>query len=220
MTRLYRIAPPTILYNSYGLPADEAPAPSLLQHFRRHAAGTRVLFQGNLSRGRNLPLLVEAFGRIHSDATLFMLGDGELTWTLKAQARVGGLKNVFFGPRVPQEKLLPFVAQADLGVIPYPGGDLRNSKYCTPNKLFEFIEAQVPICASDLPELKRIINAYNIGRTYPMKSADMIARAIDDCVEQYRSGAFGSGSLAAAREELGWKHQEALLIDLYNTLGV
>ncbi len=220
MKRLYRIKQPTILFNSYGLPTDDAPAVSLLSHFRCDVAGTRVLYQGNLSRGRNLPLLIEAFGRIRGDATLFMLGDGELAGALKAQVHRNGRANVFLGPWVSQEKLLPLVSQADLGIIPYPGDNVRNSKYCTPNKLFEYIEAQIPICASDLPELSRIIETYNIGRTYSMRSADLIARAIDNCVEQYRNGAFSSSSLAAAREDFAWKKQERLLIDLYNTLGV
>ena len=68
--------------------------------------------------------------------------------------------------------------------------------------------------------LPLLIETYNIGRTYSMRSADQIARAIDNCVEQYRNGAFSSSSLAAAREDFAWKNQESLLIDLYNTLGV
>ena len=81
-------------------------------------------------------------------------------------------------PAVPQSELLQHSASADVGIIPYPHVDL-NSYYCTPNKLFEFIQARLPILANDSPELRRFVHDEGFGLVKPMHSIKEIASAID-----------------------------------------
>ena len=66
---------------------------------------------------------------------------------------------MFLDP-VPQEKLLIHTRCATLGVIPFQFVGLNNY-YATPNKLFEYIAAGLPVVASNFPELKRIVEGYN-----------------------------------------------------------
>jgi len=85
---------------------------------------------------------------------------------------------VYFLPAVPQAELLQHSASADLGIIPYPHVDL-NSYYCTPNKLFEFIQAGLPILSNDSPELRRFVSEEGFGLVHAMSSPLHIANAID-----------------------------------------
>jgi len=87
-------------------------------------------------------------------------------------------RRIFFHEPVPVQHLLPYTASADAGIIPYPNLGL-NKYYCTPNKLFEFIVAGLPILANDLPELNRFVAQQGIGMNLPMNSPEDIARAID-----------------------------------------
>ena len=40
-----------------------------------------------------------------------------------------------------------------------------NNYYCLPNKIFEYLYANIAILTSDFPDMKRIINKYNAGWT-------------------------------------------------------
>lgn len=144
-----------------------------------------LLFQGGLSANRNLHTIVEAIGLIkHPAIHLVFLGNGNQRKSLSAIAQKNKTTSqVHFLDAVPQDQLLRYSASADLGVIPYQSTCLNNH-LCTPNKLFEFIAAGVPILASDLPELRRIVVDNDIGMvadfSNPSRAADAISAAFVD----------------------------------------
>ena len=77
------------------------------------------------------------------------------------------MNNVFFAGWVDQSRLLGYTRHASCGVIPIQPETLH-LRYCTPNKLYEFLEARLPICASDMPELRRFVEASGIGAVYDL----------------------------------------------------
>lgn len=214
--------PPGILYNSYGTQSNVTPLDeqAFLKHFNATPGGFRVMFQGSFVREKNLINLVSALQRLNASVKLFLLGDGPIAADLRKLCRRQHIFNVFFGPWVPQKDLLRYISHADLGVIPYSGSTILNNLYCTPNKLFEFIEAEIPICASDLPELRGIVAGNSIGNVYPMEDAESIACAIEACRARCLSGDFASSALRAARDRFSWERQGAKLLELYERLGV
>ena len=239
MQRTYGRAMPAVIYNSYDGPVSAVSVDRFWRHFgvgEDHPArgAFKIIYQGNFSKERNLRNLVQAFSHLGNEFALFMLGGGEELPHLQRIAGQSHLRNretaqtpgsntnrqsnVFFGPWVPQGELLGFVSCADMGVIPYLGDDLLNNRLCTPNKLFEYIEAQVPICASDLVELRRIVDARGIGGVYPMSTAREIAAAISNCAKRCQSGEFRAESLAAAQQAFSWQGQSQVLLRLYDEL--
>jgi glycosyltransferase involved in cell wall biosynthesis len=221
MARLYGVQPPVVIYNSYGLTCDARPLsePEFLAHFGAAAGGFKILFQGSLTADRNLTQLVDAVGKLGEPVKLFLLGTGPFEGALRRRCQSKRLANVFFGPWVEQDQLLRYVGRADMGIIPYLGAESLNNKFCTPNKLFEYIEAGVPICASDLPELRRIVKDSGIGEVYGMTSSADLARAIDDCRRRVAAGAFTPASMQAAREKFSWARQSRTLLGVYDRLG-
>jgi glycosyltransferase involved in cell wall biosynthesis len=220
--RLYRIKKPEVIYNSYGIATSEKTLSEkeFLAHFGAPPEGFRVLFVGGFMPGRNLPRLVEAFGMLDGSTRLFMLGKGEAQTRIERICQKKRISNVHFGQWVPQHELLHYVSKADMGIIPYMGDLSLNNLFCTPNKLFEFIESGIPVCASDLPELRRIVKGWGIGDVYPMTTPAEMAQAISDCASRCKQGEFGEAKLRAAREEFGWPKQEQKLLRLYGELGV
>src|SRR5690606_20535366 len=118
------------------------------------------------------------------------------------------LNNVFFHDWVSQSALISILKEADLGVIPYLGDELLNNYYCTPNKLFEYIHAEVPICASNLPELVRFVDGFKIGKTYCLSTPLNIAEAIKDMLRLKARNHFPSINFSKAEAEIGWAVQE------------
>lgn len=163
-----------------------------------------VLFQGGFSADRNLENLVLAMQHVANDIVLVMLGDGVLKKRLKRLADKHCPGRVIFIPAVPQDELLDYTASADLGLIPYQANCLNNY-LCTPNKLFEFIAAGLPILASDLPELRRFVKEKEIGEVADLSRPEAIAKEINKCfsdsnrLDQWRRAS------EVVRKEINWE---------------
>jgi glycosyltransferase involved in cell wall biosynthesis len=222
LAETYEIPRPEVIYNSFDVAASRPCVDEtvFLNHFSARPEGFRVIFQGNLSWERNLRNLVLAFGMLDESINLFILGSGQEESVLKALCQSHKHRNVFFGPWVPQELLAGYLAHVHMGIIPYLGTNLLNNIYCTPNKLFEFMELGIPTCASDLPELRKIVKGFGIGCTYKMDAPIEIAQAVKDCMQKCNSGEFKESSFEGARAELGWPKQSETLLRLYDELGV
>jgi glycosyltransferase involved in cell wall biosynthesis len=155
-----------------------------------------LLLQGGLSAGRNIETLIAAFAQVtNPNIHLVVLGDGQIKPHLqKIAERMGIAQRIHFYAAVPQNELLSLTICADAGVIPYQATCLNNF-YCTPNKLFEFIAAGLPILASDLPEIRQIVTEGGIGLVAKLNTARDIAMSIDSLfadntrLEQWRANA-------------------------------
>jgi glycosyltransferase involved in cell wall biosynthesis len=186
------------------------------QAFGLDANALIVLFQGGLLAGRNLETLVDAMARVTSPQVhLVFLGDGALARTLsrRARARRTG-RRIHFHPAVAQSELLRYTASADLGVIPYRATCLNNL-YCTPNKLFEYIAAAVPMLATDLPEMRHLIAGNDIGLMIDTGSPEALAGAIDRAVAD--GGQLGRfrANLKEVRNRVNWANESKTLVQIF-----
>ena len=178
-----------------------------------------LLMQGGLSAGRHLDVLVDAMAHVHDRSiVLVVLGDGLLQTQLQARARSAATAGrVCFHPAVPQKELLSFTAAADAGVIPYQATCLNNY-YCTPNKLFEFIAAGIPILGSDLPEIRRLVVGQQIGMVGNMQSAMDMAALIDAFFSDARRLSAWRDNLLVTRQSVCWQVEEKKLLKIYRAL--
>lgn len=217
MARRYGIAKPVTLLNAIDPPADFEPQAGhdlLRQKLGLSAERRILLFQGGFAPHRNLEALINAMAHVKTrDVDLVMMGFGPFGELLKKKAARLQLldQRIYFLPAVPQAELLQHSASADLGIIPYPHVDL-NSYFCTPNKLFEFIQAGLPILANDSPELNRFVRSNGFGHSAVMKTPKDIARAIDDAFAMPDSAQWRSAILEK-RAELAWCAQGRVYLD-------
>ena len=86
--------------------------------------------------------------------------------------------NIRFVPPAPRDELEQWTQGASIGVIPYENDGL-NHWFCSPNKLWEYPNAGVPILACSFPELHKIVIGEGVGWVLPPdpKAAD-IARSV------------------------------------------
>jgi glycosyltransferase involved in cell wall biosynthesis len=140
-----------------------------------------LLFQGGMVPFRSLMELVEGMRYVQSDVALVLMGGRHtLGDALEARALELGLlgSRVVFVPEVPASELLPWTIGADAGIIPYPHVDL-NTLMCTPNKLFEFLVAGLPILATHGTELRRLVGDQGVGLNVDMRTPEEFGRGID-----------------------------------------
>ena len=200
--------------------SEQAPLPTRRFHdvLGLDASRRVLLLQGGLSAGRNLEVLVDAMAQVRDPSVvLVVLGDGLLFKKLKQRAMAQTVRRVYFLAGVPQQELLGWTAAADAGVIPYQATCLNNY-LCTPNKLFEFIAAGIPVLASDLPELRKLVVGENIGLVGNMDSAEKVAALIDDFFGDPHRFAGWKHNLQDVRKRVCWEQEEVKLVDIYQAL--
>lgn len=170
------------------------------------------LYQGRLSRGRGLEALLEAFAPLHHVAIVFM-GYGPMQQDIEAAAAEHAA--VYFHRAVPPDQLLPYTASADFGLSLIEDRCL-SYRYCLPNKMFEYLMVGIPVIVSDLPEMKRVIQTYNVGVVADTGSAAGIRAAVDSAMQLDRVSM--QKAINTAAEVFNWQAQERVLLDVYTTL--
>lgn len=136
---------------------------------------------------------------------------------LQEEVRRQGLGHrVHFVDPVRPGQVVPFVASADIGLVPMVGGWL-NHELTLPNKLFEYVAAGVPVVASDLRSLGAVVREHGIGETFPPGDAAGLARAAAAVLAnpgRYRSRV----RAPEVQEPFSWPAQERALHGVYRTL--
>lgn len=181
-----QLPPPVIIKNATRLPRDMPEYDGRMHEAAGLEPGSKILlYQGGFAQKRGLPALIKSCTLLPDDWWLVMMGWGAFEGPLKRLA--GSIdpegRRVRFIPGAPQNELLRWTMGGSLGVIPYENVCL-NHWYCTPNKLWEFPVAGVPILVSPFPELRKPVEAYGIGRLLsdpatPENIAEVVA-SIDD----------------------------------------
>jgi glycosyltransferase involved in cell wall biosynthesis/SAM-dependent methyltransferase len=180
----YDVPEPRVLYNCTNLPQDWSPPyDNLRRELQLESNKKIVLFHGWFSSGRNLENLVEAFALLPNEYILVLLGFGDYGAPLLKRAKAkGSAGKVFLLDAVPQTEVLYYVASSDLGVIPYAPID-RNSYFCSPNKLFDFLLCQVPVLGYDSPFLSKTLTGQGVGVNRKLDTPQAFCEGILEALE-------------------------------------
>jgi glycosyltransferase involved in cell wall biosynthesis len=175
-----------------------------------------ILLQGagiNVDRGAEEA--IEAMQYI-DDAILVILGDGDVVEELKSRAAKMGLeRKVQFIPRQVPEKLCEYTTKADIGITLDKDTNV-NYRYSLPNKLFDYIHAGVPVLASPLIEIKKVVEKYNVGCFIENHEPRHIAEKMKQMLEDQNAREKWKTNLQYAASELNWENEKKTLIELYS----
>ena len=177
-----------------------------------------IITQGagiNINRG--IEELVEAMQYLNN-VCLIIIGDGDVIPQLKKRVLELKLENsIIFKGRMPFNEMMQYTQHAKLGIT-IDKDTNTNYKYSLPNKLFDFIHAGIPILASKIIEVEKIIKKYQIGlfinNHEPTHIANQIKYALDnkELMSEWKSNTHH------ASKELNWEIEENTLKDLYKKI--
>lgn len=174
-----------------------------------------LIYQGIIHEERCLAEIIEAMIYLPENYCLFIFGAGDLLPKLKIQVLEQNLSNrVYLPGLLSLEQLLMCTQLADIGIT-LTAGKTLNAYYSSPNKLFQYIHAGIPIIARDYPFLKDIIKGYDIGYTLESIDPSEIAAAIKYVLEDDIMYSKMKANTIKAKERFNWEKELLNLIELY-----
>jgi glycosyltransferase involved in cell wall biosynthesis len=179
-------------------------------------SGKTIIYQGALNMGRGLEMAIKAM-QYTENLHLVIIGRGDLETQLKELVQSLGLTTkVTFTGSISPEKLFDYTVQADLGISLEEDLGL-NYRFALPNKVFDYIQAGVPVLVSDLPEVKSLVLQYDVGMINntgtPAELGALFNRILGDetKIQAWKL------NLKKAASELCWENEEQKLIKLYQS---
>lgn len=207
--------PIAVVHNSVPFVArDQRDGPALRDLYPIPEGQRVMVFAGSMRPYANLETVIAGFGRAGlSGWSLALLGDGPLRPRLESLIRRLGLEGrVFIGARAAERDLISVISSADFGVLPYEAVGI-NHRIATPNKLFEYMQARIPIASSPLPMIQRIVAGAQIGGfvdySDPQTTARDLARFADETLPRITAA-----DLDAAAERYSWEREEQAVLEL------
>jgi len=173
-----------------------------------------IVYQGGIQQGRGL----ERLARVAADvpnAYFVFIGGGRLDGRLRRIVSELRLEQrVRFIPTVALAELPSYTASGDIGVQPIENTCLNH--YTTDsNKLFEYIQAGLPVVASDFPEIRRIVREHDLGVLVPEGDSVALAIALRGLVGDEAKRQYYAAQSRKASATLSWESQEGVLLALY-----
>ena len=217
----YKVKLPTVVMNVPSLKKTSLPSQSISL---RHVIGIQdsyhiLLYSGAITFNRGLENLIESLVYL-PQCFLVLMGysNDKYRNKLKTIAVEKGVASrlAFFGP-VPSDQVTTYAASADLGIAPIENVCL-SYYYCSPNKLFEYLLAGLPVIASNFPEMRHIIDKYGVGTTFDPSAPKDIARAVVEIFEAPEKWRNIQEKTDAVALIYNWENESRKLIDIYKSL--
>ena len=175
-----------------------------------------LILQGagiNIQRGAEE--MVDAMQFI-DHSVLLIAGQGDVIPLLKKMVKERLLEDkVIFRPRMPYAELMQLTKNADLGLTLDKDTNL-NYRFSLPNKIFDYIQAGIPVIASPLPEIAHIINTYEVGCTIIDHQPENIAKTINEVLADQQLMEKWKNNCSFASQNLNWEIEEGVIVELYS----
>jgi starch synthase len=207
-------APISVIDNSAPYMQPSETGPTLRSCYPIPDTARIMLFAGSLRGDTHLEVLIEGFATANLDGwVLAILGEGPLLEELETMVRRLGLEgHAFLGRHVPQRELIRIAGSADIGLLPYQAVGF-NHLIATPNKLFEYIQARLPIATSRLPMVERVVGVHGNGAFVDFSTPATTAAGLTSFVRDVAPG-ITPAALEAAARDFSWENRESVLLQL------
>jgi len=172
-----------------------------------------LIYQGAINVNRGIEYMIEAMKYI-DNAFLYIIGTGDISHEIKELINSSNLSDkVKMLGEIPLEKLYSYTVQGDLGLSLEEDKGL-NYRFALPNKLFDYIHAGLPVLVSFLPEMKKLVEQYKIGKSIQKHDSKHIADCIIKMINDKNSMQKWKESTKIAALELNWDIEKKVIESL------
>lgn len=170
---------PTTVLNAPYRADDAVDAPSLREVVGARPGQRVLVYSGVAAPQRGLDTMVEALPRLPEDvlcAFVVASAETEHVRALQAKAdRLGVADRVRTAPYVPFDQVVPYLASADVGVIPIH--HWPNHEIALITKFFEYSHARLPLLVSDVRAMSAAVRRTGQGEVFTAEDVDSFVAA-------------------------------------------
>ena len=172
---------------------------------------TGLVYAGRIDAYRELETLIEASKKI--DLKMIWMGEHQNAWATKnlPKAKSAGIeiqdaKSISEVTKQMQSAGMALVTHSD---------KFESHRLAMPNKLFHAVHAGVPVIATEVTELAKIVTKYDLGELYKPGDAKSFVTAVNRAIARH-------GELIKnvenAQSALSWPRDETVLLEIYANL--
>lgn len=179
-----------------------------------------IVYQGALNLGRGLERLIDAMQYL-PHFKLLIIGSGDIEMELKQRVEQLQLSHrISFLGKIQPTELHRITSECCLGVSLEEDLGL-NYRYALPNKVFDYIQARIPVLVSNLPEMEQLVNEFKVGETISTKAnpAELASKinAMLSETEIYNSWVENADR---SSQLLCWENEQSKLLNIYENLKI
>ena len=168
-----------------------------------------ILYQGAVNRGRGIEWMIDAMPYL-DNFVFYVVGDGDKLKELKEKTvKMNLTGRIFFTGQIPFEELAEYTVRADIGINLLENWGL-SYYYSLPNRIFDYIREEIPVLATDFPEIRKIVAHYAIGTLVDHYEPQFLASTIQQMVLSGKNQA----NFAVANEELCWENESEVVLSI------
>jgi glycosyltransferase involved in cell wall biosynthesis len=190
----------TVVRNTFPLPDPLPDAPD---------SPTGVVYAGRLAPFRELEAIADASRR--TDLPITVVGPADETWLARFDPGLATVR-----PALPVDEVDDLLTAAGIALVTHSNRWV-NHRLAMPNKLFHAVRAGVPVVATDVGELGKLVRHYGVGELYRPGDGTDLARALDAVRDRYGDLV---GAVRRAAPDLSWQRDAAALLGLYGRLPI
>ncbi len=175
-----------------------------------------LIMQGagiNIDRGAEE--LIEAMQWVEN-SILYIIGSGDVFLNLRGLVKRFSLESkVFVLDKLPYAQLMEYTKIADLG-FSLDKGTNPNYENSLPNKVFDYIQAGIPLLVSNRKVVARLIINHDIGFVQKRIEAKEIASSINQILSDRKQLKRWKENLSRILEEYSWEKESVRLKEIYH----
>lgn len=195
---------------SLTIPVSPAPLPAHWEH------KIILLVQGaGINTGRSCIEMMDAMQLLDDRFHLVFIGGGTAWESLQRRRKELQLEDrVDMMERMLPAKLKSYTLRAHLG-ISLDNFEDKNYLFSLPNKIFDYLQAGVPVFSTAIPEVKNILDQYDCGIAITDTTPEYIAKRITDLMNHPEEYHRLKANAILAAKDLRWEKEEDKLREIY-----
>jgi glycosyltransferase involved in cell wall biosynthesis len=177
-----------------------------------------IILQGNgINIDRGAEEAVEMMKYL-DDCALIIVGSGDVIPILENTVKQEKLQDkVLFFSRRPYKELVQFTLNCDLGLSLDKPTNI-NYQLSLPNKLFDYIRAEIPVLASNLVEVSNVVNKFEVGEIALNCDPNYLALKVKTLKNNKPQKDIYKSNCKKAKFLLTWENESKALLNLLTQL--
>jgi glycosyltransferase involved in cell wall biosynthesis len=152
------------------------------------------------------------------NVSLLIIGSGDqFEFLIEKVLKLGLIERIKLIPKCPWDTLMRYTRSADAG-LSLDKNSNPNYNFSLPNKLFDYISAGIPVIASDLPEITKILMNHKCGIVIPQVDPEEISKAIKELRDNRGLLLKLKHNSVIASESVNWENESLKVEVLYKSI--